>query len=83
MCYLFQVENMSKAKFGESELHVAVKKGDIEKAKSLISEGADVNVKDNSRMAKYINLRVIYFHPRPADMYQAGGYTHTRPPGIR
>ena len=29
-------------------MHVAIKRGDIEKAKSLISEGADVNVKDNA-----------------------------------
>ena len=34
-------------KYGESTLHVAIKKGDFEKAKSLIEEGeADVNMKD-------------------------------------
>ena len=34
-------------KYGESALHVAIKKGDYEKAKSLIEEGeADVNMKD-------------------------------------
>ena len=33
-------------KYGESQLHVAIKKGDLEKAKTLINEGADVNCKD-------------------------------------
>jgi ankyrin repeat protein len=34
-------------KYGESALHVAIKKGDYEKAKSLIEESeADVNMKD-------------------------------------
>ena len=34
-------------KYGESALHVAIKKGDYEKAKSLIEENeADVNMKD-------------------------------------
>ena len=36
-------------KYGESALHVAIKKGDYEKAKSLIDESdADVNMKDNA-----------------------------------
>ena len=34
---------------GESALHVAIKKGDFEKIKSLIDENdADVNMKDNA-----------------------------------
>ena len=34
-------------KYGESALHVAIKKGDFEKAKNLIEESeADVNMKD-------------------------------------
>ncbi len=33
-------------KYGESQLHVAIKKGDLDKAKTLINEGADVNCKD-------------------------------------
>ena len=34
-------------KYGESALHLAIKKGDYEKAKSLIEESeADVNMKD-------------------------------------
>ena len=36
-------------KHGESALHVAIKKGDYERAKSLINESdADVNMKDNA-----------------------------------
>ena len=35
-------------KYGESLLHVAIKREDFEKAKSLISEGVDVNMKDNA-----------------------------------
>ena len=36
-------------KYGESALHVAIKKGDYDKAKNLIEESdADVNMKDNA-----------------------------------
>ena len=35
-------------KYGESPLHVAVKKGDYEKAKTLIEDGAEVNLKDHA-----------------------------------
>ena len=37
-------------KYGESPLHVAVKRGDIEKVKSLLSDGwTEVNSKDNGK----------------------------------
>merc|ERR1712223_417785 len=35
-------------KYGESPLHVAVKRGDIEKVRSLLSDGANANSKDHA-----------------------------------
>ena len=36
-------------KYGESALHVAIKKGDYDKAKNLLDDSAaDVNMKDNA-----------------------------------
>ena len=45
------VNGVSKAKtnkYGESPLHVAIKKGDFAKVMKLLKEKADVNVKDNA-----------------------------------
>ena len=45
----FFLHQVKTNKYGESPLHVAIKKGDYEKAKSLIEEtDADVNMKDNA-----------------------------------
>ncbi len=37
-----------KNKYGESPLHVAVKRGDLNKVKALIGQGYDVNARDNA-----------------------------------
>ena len=42
------VQKMRLNKYGESPLHVAVKRGDLDKVKSLLLEGADVNSKDHA-----------------------------------
>ena len=48
-------------KYGESALHVAIKKGDYEKAKSLIDESdADVNMKDNA--GEFSVKATIYYY---------------------
>ena len=41
-------QKMRLNKYGESPLHVAVKRGDIEKVRNLLSEGADANSKDHA-----------------------------------
>ena len=41
-------QKMRLNKYGESPLHVAVKRGDIEKVRSLLSDEADVNSKDHA-----------------------------------
>ena len=41
-------QKMRLNKYGESPLHVAVKRGDIEKVQSILSEGADANSKDHA-----------------------------------
>ena len=41
-------QKMRRNKYGESPLHVAVKRGDIEKVRSLLSEGANANSKDHA-----------------------------------
>ena len=47
--FYFSLYQVKTNKYGESPLHVAIKKGDYEKAKSLIEEtDADVNMKDNA-----------------------------------
>ena len=46
---LVKTNKVKTNKYGESALHVAIKKGDYEKAKTLIDESeADVNMKDNA-----------------------------------
>ena len=42
------VQKMRLNKYGESPLHVAVKRGDLDKVRSLLLEGADVNSKDHA-----------------------------------
>ena len=41
-------QKMRRNKYGESPLHVAVKRGDIEKVRSLLLEGANANSKDHA-----------------------------------
>lgn len=41
-------QKMRRNKYGESPLHVAVKRGDIEKVRSLLSDGANANSKDHA-----------------------------------
>ena len=42
------VKKVKTNKYGESPLHVAIKKGDFSKAESLIKDGAEINLKDNA-----------------------------------
>ena len=41
-------QKIRRNKYGESPLHVAVKRGDMEKVRSLLSEGANANSKDHA-----------------------------------
>lgn len=40
--------NRPKNKSGETQLHIAATKGDLEATKNLIRQGADVNCRDNA-----------------------------------
>ena len=35
---------------------MAAKKGNLEKVKQLVDEGADINIKDNNEVSTYIRL---------------------------
>lgn len=53
--------NRPKNKSGETLLHIATMKGDLEETKNLLKQGADVNCKDNAGTKLYVtsNLNCI------------------------